>query len=218
MANVWSLIQKGTIMNSLIKRQIILAAILAAGGVMAAEQKIAFISMERVFDEYYKTKTANAQFKTRGEEIDMKRKELVVKAKALKAEFDKLNAECRDKSLNDNARGKKREAAEDKLNELKEAEGNLMEFDKTYKKEIADQMRQMQQQIVGEIRGVIQTYAAENKISIVFDSSGKTLNNVEGVMYFDFSLDITEPILTIMNKNAPEAEKTEKTEKKKDVK
>lgn len=216
-------------MNSGLKWKIILAAILTAGGVMAAEQKIAFINMERVFDEYYKTKTANVQFKARGEEIDVRRKELVAKAKALKAEFDKLNAEGRDKSLNDNAREKKREAAEDKLNELKEAEGNLMEFDKVFKKEIADQMRQMQLQIVGEIRGVIQTYAAENKIDIVFDSSGKTLNNVESVMFFDFSLDITKPIIAIMNKNAPEAEKQDDlltitnknssaTEKKKDVK
>lgn len=202
-------------MNSLIKWCLIASAILAAGTVMAAEQKeqkIAFISMERVFDEYYKTKTANAQFKARGEEIDAKRKDLVVKAKALKADFDKLNAEYRDKSLNDNAREKKREAAEDKLGELKEAEERLMEFDKTYKKEIADQMRQMQQQIVGEIRGVVQTYVIENKIEIVFDSSGKTLNNVEGVVYFDKRTDITDPILAIMNKNAPEAEK--KTDRK----
>jgi len=65
----------------------------------------------------------------------------------------------------------------------------------------------MQQQIVSEIRGVIQTYAGENKIDIVLDNSGKTLNNVECVMYFDRRNDITEPILAIMNKNAPESEK-----------
>jgi len=216
-------------MNSLIKCNLIAVALLVTAWSASAEQKIAFINMERVFDEYYKTKTANVQFKARGEEIDVKRKELVAKAKALKAEFDKINAEYRDKSLNENSREKKREAAEDKLSELKEAEGNLMEFDKVFKKEIADQMRQMQLQIVGEIRGVIQTYVVENKIDIVFDSSGKTLNNVESVMYFDRRTDITDPILAIMNKNAPETEKkndvltiTNKnasaTEKKKDVK
>ena len=194
-------------MNSILKWQIILAAILTAGGITAAEQKIAFINMEKVFDEYYKTKTANVQFKARGEEIDVKRKEIVSKAKSLKAEFDKLNAEYKDKSLNESTREKKREAAEDKLNELKETEEKLMDFDKVAKKEIADQMRQMQQQIVGEIRGVIQTHAIENKIDIVLDNSGKTLNNVECVMYFDRRTDITEPILAIMNKNAPETEK-----------
>lgn len=204
-------------MNSVLKWHLIAAVLLATAWSASAEQKIAFINMERVFDEYHKTKTANARFKVRGEEIDVKRKELVTKAKTLKAEFDKLNAEYRDKSLNENAREKKREAGEDKLTELKEAEGNLMEFDKVFKKEISDQMRQMQLQIVGEIRGVIQTYAAENKIDIVFDSSGKTLNNVESVMYFDFSLDITEPILAIMNKNAPEAEKKAEPGKKPEV-
>lgn len=194
-------------MNSLKKTQLIITAILTAGGVMAAEQKIAFVNMERVFDEFYKTKSANVQFKARGEEIDAKRKEIVSKAKSLKADFEKLNAECKDKSLNDSTRDKKREAAENKFNDLKDTEEKLMEFDKIYKKEIADQMRQMQQQIVGEIRGVIQTYAIENKIDIVLDNSGKTLNNVESVMYFDKRMDITEPILAIMNKNAPETEK-----------
>jgi len=194
-------------MNSTLKWSLFLAAILIAGGVMAAEQKIAFINMEKVFDEYYKTKSANVQFKARGEEIDIKRKEIVSKAKAIKVEFDKLNAELKDKSLNENTRDKKREAAEEKLAELKETEEKLMEFDKAAKKEIADQMRQMQQQIVGEIRGVIQSYAIENKIDIVLDHSGKTLNNVECVMYFDRRTDITDPILAIMNKNAPETEK-----------
>lgn len=194
-------------MNSLIKWFLVLAAILTAGGIMAAEQKVAFINMERVFDEYHKTKAENVRFKARGEEIDTKRKELISQAKSLKAQFDKLNAECRDKSLNDKAREKKKEDAEDKFNELKEAEEKIMEFDKTYKREIADQMRQMQQQIVGEIRGVVQSYAAEHNLDIVFDSSGKTLNNVESVVYFDKRMDITEPILAIMNKNAPDTEK-----------
>jgi Skp family chaperone for outer membrane proteins len=194
-------------MNSLIKTQLIITAILAAGAGMAAEQKIAFINMERVFDEFHKTKSVNVQFKARGEEIDVKRKEIVSKAKTLKADFDKLNAEYKDKSLNENTRDKKKEAAEEKLGELRDTEAKLMEFDKVNKKEIADQMRQMQQQIVSEIRGVIQTYAVENKIDIVLDNSGKTLNNVECVMYFDRRVDITDPILAIMNKNAPEAEK-----------
>lgn len=201
-------------MNSLIKWQIILAVILIAGGVMAAEQKIAFINMEKVFDEFHKTKSANVQFKARGEEIDVKRKEIVSKAKALKADFDKLNAEYKDKSFNENTRDKKKEAAEQKLDELKDVEARLMEFDKIYKKEIADQMRRMQQQIVSEIRGVIQTYAVENKIDIVLDNSGKTLNNVESVMYFDKRMDITEPILAIMNKNAPDVEKEKKNDAK----
>lgn len=185
-----------------------IAAILAAFTLGAnAQQKIAFISMERVFDEYHKTRTANAQFKKRGEEIDLRRKELMDKARGIKSDFERLVAESRDKSLNDKAREKKKEEAESKLDELKEAETRVMEFDKTYKKDIADQMRQMQQQIVGEIRGVIQTYSIENKIDIVLDNSGKTLNNVEAVMYYDRRTDITDPILAIMNKNAPDAGK-----------
>ncbi|MDD5483843.1 MAG: OmpH family outer membrane protein [Kiritimatiellae bacterium] len=195
-------------------RESLLAAALAAFVCTAhAEQKIAFVDMEKAFDGYHKTKTANAQFKARGADIDAKRKDFLARVKELKTEFDALNAECRDKSLNDKTREKKREEAEDKLGELRESEAKLMDFDKLYKKEITDQMRQMQSRIVGEIRGVIQAYAAEHKIDIVLDSSGKTLNNVEAVMYFNSSLDITAPIMAIMNKNAPETGRTEEPAK-----
>jgi Skp family chaperone for outer membrane proteins len=197
-------------MNSTVKWPLVITLVFTTCLVMAAEQKeqkMAFISMERVFDEYYKTKAANVQFKARGEEIDAKCKDFLAKVKSLKAEFDKLNSEYRDKTLNEKARNKKKEDAEAKLYELKDAEEKLVEFDKTYKKEIADQMRQMQLEIVTEIRAVVQSYTSEHNINIVFDSSGKTLNNVESVIYFDKRMDITEPILAIMNKNAPETAK-----------
>jgi len=179
----------------------------------AAEPSMAFVSMERLFDDYYKTKAANIQLKARFESVDAPRRELINQVKTLKIEVEKLGAEARDKSLSDAERDKKRTAAENKFALFREAEQKLAEFDNTYKKKFGEQMKQSQQQLVGEIRAVIQAYVKKHGIRIVFDSSGKTLNGVESVVYYDPVFDITAPILAILNKNAaePEAHKTTET-------
>ena len=184
-----------------------------AAALNAAEPAIAFVSMERLFDDYYKTKAANVQLKARFESVDVPRRELMNQVKTLKTEVEKLGAEARDKSLSDAGRDKKRTMAEDKFALFRDAEQKLAEFDNTYKKQFGEQMKQSQQQLVGEIRAVIQAYVKEHGIRIVFDSSGKTLNSVESVVYYDPAFDITDPILAILNKNAaePEANKTTET-------
>ena len=197
-----------------------LLSLLAGGGLClalatalnAAEPTIAFVSMERLFDDYYKTKAANVQLKARFESMDGPRRELMNQVKTLKTEVEKLGAEARDKSLSDAEREKKRTAAEEKFALFRDAEQKLAEFDGTYKKQFGEQMKQSQQQLVGEIRAVIQAYVKEHGIRIVFDSSGKTLNSVESVVYYDPVFDITEPILAILNKNAVEPEASKTTE------
>lgn len=200
-------------MKSLSRLTAIGLGLVLASALNAAEPAMAFVSMERLFDDYYKTKAANVQLKARFDSVDVPRRELLNQVKTLKTEVEKLGAEARDKSLSDAERDKKRTAAEDKLAIFRDAETRLAEFDTTCKKQFGEQMKQSQQQLVGEIRAVIQAYVKEHGIRIVFDSSGKTLNSVESVVYYDPAFDITEPILAILNKNAavPEAAKTTET-------
>jgi len=177
----------------------------------AADLKIAVVSMERLFDEYHKTQEANARFKARADEMDIKRKKLLADVKTLKTELEALAAEARDKSLNDAERNKKQAQTEEKYTQARNAEEKLMEFDKSCKQQFANQMRQMQQQIVAEIRGVIQSYIKDRGITLVLDSSGKTMNNVEAVLISDKSFDITDPILAIINKDSPPVPATSAT-------
>jgi outer membrane protein len=185
-----------------------------AAALNAAEPSMAFVSMERLFDDYYKTKAANVQLKARFESVDTPRRELMDQVKTLKTEVEQLSAEARDKSLSDAERDRKRTAAEDKFTLFRDAEQKLVEFDNAYKKQFGEQMKQSQQQLVGEIRAVIGAYVKEHGIRIVFDSSGKTLNSVESVVYYDPAFDITEPVLAILNKNATEPETRDTTETK----
>ncbi len=177
-------------------------ALLPAVCLPAAEARIALVSMERLFDDYHKTKTANLQLKSRFEDMDARRRDLIEAVRGAKQRVETLGTEARDKSLNDDARDRKRAAAEDAFVAFREAEGKLAEFDSGYKKQFGEQMKATQQQLVGEIRAVIAAYAREHGFTLVLDGSGKTLNSVETVVYAEPALDVTEAILAILNKHA----------------
>ena len=184
---------------------VLLLGLLLCGTYIASgadEQKVAFVSMETLFKEYHKTKTANEQLKAQFEPIDSRRKELLDEIKNLRGELDELSAGIDDKSISEEEREKKRAAAREAIGRLKKADAALAEFDGTTRKDFTEQMKQSQQKLIEEIRSEIADYAKKNGIHIVLDNSGKTLNDVESVIYYAPELDITKPILAILNKDA----------------
>ena len=64
------------------------------------------------------------------------------------------------------------------------------------------QMRETQQEIVADIRKTVQRYINGKNIALVIDNSGKTMNGVEPVIYFDSALDITDDIILLLNEKA----------------
>ncbi|MCK5844443.1 MAG: OmpH family outer membrane protein, partial [Victivallales bacterium] len=53
-----------------------------------------------------------------------------------------------------------------------------------------------------EIREAISKYAKKRGFTLVFDASGRTLNDIPSVLYFNTEIDFTDEILDIINKGA----------------
>jgi len=172
----------------------------SAGG----KEQYAVISMERVFDAYHKTKKASARFRSRANEIDIQREAMFSKIQSLKDNLKTLQKEASDSSLSKDKQIEKKQLAEKKYTEFRDAENKLIKFNKSSKKELAHQMQQAQEEIVSDIRKIIGQYVKQKDIIMVFDSSGKSLNAVESIVYFDKALDITDEIIKILNRKAPE--------------
>ena len=176
----------------------------AAINTHAADAGTAYISMRRVFDEYHKTQRANAIIKARADTADLERKELADALKKLKTEFESQIAEARDKSLTEKARDQKKDDAEATYLKLREAEDHLEHFDRSSQRLFAEEMRVKQQELLDEIRAVITRFARSKGYSLVLDVSGKTFNNTEAVVFYDATVEITDDIIAILNKDAPE--------------
>ena len=67
-------------------------------------------------------------------------------------------------------------------------------------------MARMRQSILKEINDVIAKEAKDAGYTLVLDKSGNTDKGVPTIIFSQESLDITEEIIKVLNKNAPKAE------------
>ncbi|MEM7393649.1 MAG: OmpH family outer membrane protein [Verrucomicrobiota bacterium] len=161
--------------------------------------KIGFIDLNRTFNEFSKTKQADAQLKDRADKFNAERKKMLEDYDALKEAIKTLREESQDEALSEDERKAKRDLAVDKLVELREFETKIRNFDAQRKKELEEQSKRERKRIIDEINVVLKDYAQNQGFTAVFDASGESLNQVPLIIYYDEKLDITEDILGIIN-------------------
>ncbi len=184
----------------------VVAAALACAAAAAAQERragIVFVNLDRCFNEYYKTRVADAQLKAQAREFDEELKGILAEVEKLQKEFNALREESLNTALSDEVRAAKRNAAEEKVMAIREQEARVQGFRERRTKQLEEQSRRMRRGLVGEIKEVIQKYAREKGLLSVIDSSGATLNGIESVLYVDPRNDVTEEILRELNKGAP---------------
>ncbi len=180
----------------------------AAAGLMALtapgqerRSSVGFINMDRAFNEYYKTKMADAQLKAQAKEFDEEHKKMVADLERIQKEWNSIREEAQNTALSEEVRAAKRTLAEEKLMVKQEQEGKIRRFMELRQKQLEDQSRRMRKGLVEEIRNVLRTFARERGFDAVFDSSGPSLNGVETVLYSEPRSDITDEILKVLNQN-----------------
>ncbi len=193
------------------KRMIVVGLALALGAAWigtaaAAEQSVVFVNLDRVFNDFYKTKLADTQLKEQADSFNVERKKLIDDFNKLQDEFGALRDAAQNTALSEDARDQKRGEAEEKLVEVREAEGKIRRYDEGHRKQLDDQSRRMRKRIVDEIRLAINNYAREQGFEAVVDSSGQSLNGLELILYSDAKIDITDSVLEILNKGKVEEE------------
>ena len=189
------------------KKYLLVGALVLCWGwfpAFAAEQQIVFIDLDRVFNEFYKTKLADTQLKEQADEFNGERKSLVGDYEKLQKEFEGIRDEAQNTALSDDVRTEKRNLAEEKLVELRDYESRIRRFDDSRRKQLDDQSRRMRKRIVEEIQQTVKTYAQTQGYQAVVDSSGQSLNGVALILYTDSKTDITDTILDQLNKGKPE--------------
>jgi outer membrane protein len=191
------------------KRQIAgwwLAAVVGCLGMVgarAADTRIVFVNMDRIFNEFYKTKLADTQLKEQASQVMDERKKLQSDFEKLQADFNKLRDDAQNAALTEEVRAQRRTSAEEKLVEVRDYEQKIRRFDDTRRKQMEDQSRRMRKRIVDEIRDTIQTYARNQMFSAVLDTSGQTLNGIETVLYTEPRMDVTGEIIDVLNRGRP---------------
>jgi len=178
--------------------------LLALAGTPAfAQGKTATIDLRKVFDNYWKTKEADAALKERAAEMDKQYKTLTEDWTKSRDEYQKLVATANDQAVSAEERAKRKKLADAKMNELKEGEQTIEGFRRQATATLDEKKRQMRDKILGEIRTAINTKAKAAGFSIVFDSAADSANATPVLIYNNGDNDITDEILAQLNATAP---------------
>ena len=105
-----------------------------------------------------------------------------------------------------------------KLTETQKLQRDIEDYRASHQKILQEQTQRMRQTILKEIDDVINKEARDDGYQLVLDKSGTTLNGVSLVVFGQDSIEITDDIVKILNKNQPKTAEIPKPADKKDDK
>jgi outer membrane protein len=141
-----------------------------------AEEKIAYVELLQVFDEYSKTKEYDKILEKKQEDYQKARESKLEGVKQLQEKLSLLSEEER----------------ESQKSQLEDKIAQLQEFDRSQTQDLRKQRDEKVQEIFKDINKAIEAYAKKEGLSLVFDK--------RALVYQSEALDITQQILKILNK------------------
>ena len=195
-------------------------ASLAFGAVSASAQtvKLGTVDMKKVFENYYKTKDAEARI---NEARNAAKKEMDDRMDVYNKgvnEVKKMNEEIESPALGKEAKETKSKARDEKVSELNAMQREINEFRQTREKQLQEQSVRMRGGIVDEINKIVEGKVKSDNFDLVLDKSGPSLNGVPVVLFAREAFDFTDDVIKALNKNKGKEEPAPKADAKPDAK
>jgi outer membrane protein len=178
------------------------AVALSSMQAQAADLKVATIDLQKVFEDYYKTKEADARLKDQMEGFKSERDSRLEGYRSLVDQIKSLRDALNDPSLSEDAKKEKQLKYEEKFNEARQREQELRNFEQTTAKLLQDQSGRMRKTIIDEINEVVKAFCA-GKYDLVMDKSGVTMNGTPSIMYSENLTDLTDAVVKQLNSKKP---------------
>jgi Skp family chaperone for outer membrane proteins len=174
-----------------------------AGAAPAADQKIATVDLRKVFDKYYKTIQSTAALKQEAQDIEKDRKKMMDDAQRHQTEWQKLFDKSNDQAVSSEERDKSKKETEQKYIELERDKQAIKEFDQIASNRLHEKELQRRDDIVKEIRQILNAEAKAAGYTMVLDPSGESQNMVPVVLYTNGQNDMTDALIKELNATAP---------------
>ena len=182
-------------------------AAFVASAAGAAELRVATVDLDKVFTAHPKTQAAEAELKKAEEAIQGEMEKMLAEGRALEETVSKLIDAARNPMLNEEARLKKRDEAEDKKTELQEFQVRVRRTQETKLKQMREQLMKTRQGIVDELTVAVADFAKAEGYDLVLDRSGMTMNAVPMLVYSNPELDVTDTLIERLKAGAAPAAK-----------
>lgn len=203
MVTFMKVILGGAVRLCLARTMFVLASLAAFQCSAQSQLKIGTVDMVKVFDGYYKTKQADALLESHGADAQKTYTQFLEDLKKANEEYKKLIDGANDQAVSAEERDKRKKGAENKLVEIRDIEKSINQYRSQAVASITETKKRMMNDIVRQIREVVDAKARAGSYTFVFDTSFKGASDTPVVLYSNGQNDLTQEILTEMNKNAP---------------
>ena len=194
-------------MNKMIRTLMTLAALAVGSTALQAQTalKLIVVDMAKVFDAHYKSEEANAKFRDAEQKAREQAEELNKQGQALVEEYKELAEQAKNALLTPEARTKAEGDAQKKLDEIRRKQEEVQSFRVNTERSLQQRIKTHRDLLLEEISKTVADMAKKQGATLVLDKSGPTLFGIPAVIYADPSYDITEQVITEVNKDRPPA-------------
>lgn len=170
----------------------------------AAEPRIATVDLKKVFEDYFKTKLADAAIKEEASGLDKDRKAIIEEHTKAMDDYKKALDEANNQAISSDEREKRKKEAEGKLIKINDLRQTVEQFDRTAKQNLDEKLRMTREKILTEIKNVITTKSKAGNFTLVLDSStAEPAGRPPMVLYTNGDNDLTTVVLEQLNASAP---------------
>jgi outer membrane protein len=168
-----------------------------------AQQKIATVDVQKLFNGYWKKKQAEVALNDRKTELEKEDRGFIDDLKKSKDDYQKLLDVANDQAVSDDERARRKQAADDKAKQIQDSQQTIVQFERQAQATLAEQSQRMRENILKEIQAAVATKAKAGHYTLVIDSAAQTVNQTPVFLYNEGQDDLTTDVLNQLNAGAP---------------
>jgi outer membrane protein len=173
------------------------------GSSALAQQKIAIVDVQKLFNGYWKKKQAEVALNDRKAELEKEDRGFIDDLKKSKDDYQKLLDSADDPAISDDERARRKQAADDKAKQIQDSQQTILQFERQAQATLAEQSQRMREDILKEIQAAVAIKAKSGGYTLVIDSAAQTANQTPVFLYNDGQNDLTTDVLNQLNAGAP---------------
>ena len=180
-----------------------LAVGLNLGYTLNAATAIGVISLEKVYNGYWRTDVENKKLKTKQEEALDRIKKLEESLRKQGTVLGNMIKAMQDPRLAAAERSNRQQQVQTKQKELQQMQDAIQGFRERTRKDLELDMRKEREQIMEEIQQIVSTEAKKRKLNLVLDEAARSAAIAPIVIFTDGENDLTEEVLRQLNLSDP---------------
>ena len=168
-----------------------------------AATAIGVISLEKVYNGYWKTDVENKKLKTKQEEALDRIKKLEESVRKEGTVLGNMIKAMQDPRLAAAERSKRQQQVQTKQKELQQMQDAIRGFRERTQKDLELDMRKAREQIMEEIQQIVSVEAKKRELNLVLDHAARSAAIAPIVIFTDGENDLTEEVLRQLNLSDP---------------